>query len=46
MVRSARPRRIIFIKGALKQPKQSVCGLIAVAIIGLLIADINKIFKK
>jgi len=43
MVRSAPPRRIIFIKAALKQP---VCGLIAVAIIGLLIADINKIFKK
>jgi hypothetical protein len=46
MVRPALPRRIIFIKAALKQLKWSVCGFFAAAIIGLLIADTNRIFKN
>jgi hypothetical protein len=41
MVRQVGWRRILFPNSALKPLKQKLCGLIATAIIGLLIAEIS-----
>ena len=46
MVRCVGSRRIIFPNPALKSLKQSLRGLIAAAIIGLLIAEIKEVITN